>query len=384
MSSLLVENVRLYDGSGFVPGALYAEGGFIASINSPEKPAADKSIDGRGMMLVPGFIDIHTHGAAGVDVNAANEKDLAHIAKFFASQGTTAWHCSVLTDTPEQTLRCIAEAEMLMARSGYGAELMGVHLDGPFLSREYKGAMPESLLRCGDEALFRQYQPKAGGAVKYMTVSPEVDGVPEMISRISDEVVIAIGHSAAEYETAMAAIEAGARCVTHTFNAMKLFHQHYPSIMGAALESETWCEAICDGLHLHPASVRLLLKCKGWDKVVAVTDSIMATGLPDGKYKLGVNDIVVDNGDAKLASNGVRAGSTLTTINALKNLIRFTGEPVEKVLPLLTSNPAEAMRLGARKGRLSPGYDADFVLLSDDLTVVLTAVRGQIVYEAKI
>ncbi len=150
--------------------------------------------------------------------------------------------------------------------------------------------------------------------------------------------------------------------------------------MGAVLESDIYCEAICDGRHLHPATVRMLLKAKGYDRVIAVTDSIMAAGLPDGDYKLGVNDIVVEDGDAKLADTGVRAGSTLTTGQALRNLVHFTGQPVERVLPLLTENPARMLGIFGRKGSLEPGKDADLVVLDKALQVKATYVGGRAVY----
>ena len=194
--------------------------------------------------------------------------------------------------------------------------------------------------------------------------------------------MVAIGHSGADYDTSMEAIRRGARCVTHTFNAMRLFHQHQPAIMGAALESDCWCEAICDGRHLHPGTVRMLLKCKGWDKVIAITDSIMAAGLPDGNYKLGVNDVVVKDGDAVLASNGVRAGSTLTLAQALRNIVKFTDHPVQDVIPLMTINPAKALRMDDRKGTLEAGKDADMVLLDDELNVVMTVGLGRVLYTA--
>ena len=201
----------------------------------------------------------------------------------------------------------------------------------------------------------------------------------EMIGHIAGEVTVAIGHSGADYKTAIAAIDAGARAATHTFNAMGLFHQHRPAIMGAVLERDVFCEAICDGRHLHPGTVRMLLACKGWDRVAAVTDSIQAAGLPDGRYKLGVNDVVVREGDALLADTGVRAGSTLTTGQALKNLVRFTGQNVERVLPLLTANPARLLGL-AGKGAIAPGMDADLVVLDEALDVRATFVGGQQVW----
>ena len=384
MEQFVITNALVYTGHRFVPREVYVEEGRVAQLaEKVNAPAGCPRLDLGGKRLVPGFIDIHTHGAAGVDVNAATAGQLnGTIGHFFASQGTTGWLCSVLTDTPEQTLWCLDQAKAAMKEAGGWAQLLGVHLEGPFLASQYKGAMPEHLLQKGSAELFARYEAAGEGAVKYMTVSPEVEGVPAMVRDIAARVKVAIGHSGAEYDTAMECIANGAVSATHTFNAMRLFHQHQPAIMGAVLESDVYCEAICDGRHLHPASVRLLLKCKGWHRVVAVTDSIMAAGLPDGNYKLGVNDVVVEDGDAKLASDGTRAGSTLTTGQALKNLVKFTGEGPEKVLPLLTENPADLLGL-PRKGRIAPGCDADFVVLGEDLTVLRTIVGGRTVYTAE-
>lgn len=378
MEQLLFTNGRVYRDGQFRREDVLAEDGKLSFPSVP--PEGCRVVDLKGAMLVPGFLDLHTHGGDNVDVNAATAEDFAQISRFFARNGTTGWLCSILTDTEEQTLWSIGQAREAMAAPIAGARLLGIHLEGPFLSPEYKGAMPEHLLRKGDAALFRRYQQAAGGTVRYLTVAPEVEGVVDMIREISGEVAVAIGHSGADYETAIRAIDAGARACTHTFNAMGLFHQHRPSIMGAVLERPVYCEAICDGRHLHPGTVRMLLACKGWDRVTAVTDSIQAAGLPDGRYKLGVNDVVVEDGDAKLASNGVRAGSTLTTGQALKNLTAFTGQPVERVLPLLTLNPARLIGMEERKGSIAPGKDADLVVLDDQLNVKQTYVSGVCVY----
>ena len=380
---LVIKNARVYHNHRFEQREVLIQNGTITQVAPRvDTPAGCPVLDLGGKRLVPGFIDVHTHGGAGVDVNAATADQLNNtIGRFFASQGTTGWLASVLTDTPEQTLWCIEQIKQAKAQTGDHAQLLGVHLEGPFLASEYKGAMPEHLLQKGNAELFRRYAKAAEGSIKYMTVSPEVEGVPEMIRQIAGEVVVAIGHSGADYDTAMECIDAGAASATHTFNAMKLLHQHFPAIMGAVLETDVYCEAICDGRHLHPGTVRFLIKCKGLDRVVAITDSIMAAGLPDGNYKLGVNDVVVEDGDAKLASNGTRAGSTLTTGQALKNLVKFTGRPVEEVLPLLTENPADLLKMGTQKGRIRPGWDADLVVLDEDLNVVRTLVGGRTVFE---
>jgi len=331
MNSLYIKNGNVFLNGGFEKTNITVSDGIITGISSEDQaPEGAAVYDATGKTVVPGFIDLHTHGAVNVDVNAATAEDLEKISHFFATQGTTSWLCSVLTDTREQTLWCIGQFREHQKMESNGADLMGIHLEGPFLAAEYKGAMPEHLLmNRPDMELLREYQEAADGAIRYITVSPEVEGVTESIGNMKElGMTVGIGHSGADYDTAMKAIENGAATATHTFNAMKLMHQHFPAIMGAVLESDIYCEAICDGRHLHPAVVRLLLKVKGIDKVVAVTDSIMATGLPDGNYKLGVNDIVVVDGDAKLAVGGSRAGSTLTTVTALKNILKFTGLPL--------------------------------------------------------
>lgn len=341
-------------------------------------PADAQKVDAAGKRVVPGFIDVHMHGAVGVDVNAATAEDLEKICRFVAGNGTTSFLCSVLTDTKEQTNWCIDEFKKHRSLEHKGANLLGIHLEGPFLSSEYKGAMPEYLLQKPNMPLLREYQERAEGNIRYITISPEVEGIARDIPAMRElGIVVAIGHSGADYDTSWEAINNGAACCTHTFNAMKLLHQHFPAIMGAALESDIYCEAICDGRHLHPGVVRLLLKVKGNDKVVAITDSIMAAGLPDGNYKLGVNDVVVKDGDAKLAENGVRAGSTLTQDVALKNLLAFTGKPIEEILPLLTENPAKLLNIFDEKGSIADGKDADLVLLTADDDIAEVFVGGK-------
>lgn len=368
---------RVYIGRRFERKSIDLRGGKIRLLPPDALLPAEECFDAGGRRIVPGFIDIHTHGAVGVDVNGAAEADLEKIARFFAGNGTTAWLASVLTDTTEQTKWCIDRCREQSRRVGSGAQLLGVHLEGPFLASEYKGAMPEHLLRRGDAELLREYQDRAEGCIRYITVSPEVPGVLELIPEaVRMGITVAIGHSGADYDTSLAAIAAGARAATHTFNAMALLHQHRPAILGAALESDIYCEAICDGRHLHPGIVRLLLKTKGLERVAAITDSIMAAGLPDGSYHLGVNEVVVEDGDAKLKSDGTRAGSTLTQNTALKNLLSFTGRPIEELLPLLTENPARLIGVFDFKGSIADGKDADLVVLDDENDVAEVFLRG--------
>ncbi len=379
MSIRYIINGQLYIDRRFQAGTIAIEDGKLRLL-PPDADVSGEIYDAAGKKIVPGFIDIHTHGAVGVDVNGATADDLEKIGKFFAKNGTTAFLASVLTDTEEQTRWCIDQYKAWRDSKRSGAELLGVHLEGPFLASAYKGAMPEHLLRTGDAELLRSYQEQAEGGIRYLTVSPEVEGVIDLIPAARElGIVTAIGHSGADYDTAMSAIAAGAAAGTHVFNAMQLLHQHRPAILGAVLESDIYCEAICDGRHLHPGIVRLMLKVKGLDRVAAITDSIMAAGLPDGNYHLGVNEVVVEDGDAKLASDGTRAGSTLTQDAALKNLLAFTGRPLKDILPLLTENPAKLIGVFDRKGSIADGKDADLAVLDEGSNVVDVFVRGEVV-----
>jgi len=380
MSKLLIRNGSVYTGGSFEKLDILCDSGRITALGVNLNAEGAEMIDAAGLRAVPGFIDLHTHGSDGVDVNDAGVEGYRKIARFFASQGVTAFHASVLTDTVETTDRCLDEISEVMRDRGRGAQLLGAHLEGPFLAPEYKGAMPEHLLQKKNIPLLMHYVEEHPGVVRYITISPEIDGGIELIGEAAKHMVVAIGHSGADYATACAALAAGASASTHTFNAMRLFHQHEPAIMGAVLESDCLCEAICDGLHLAPGTVRMLLKCKGFDHVVGVTDSIMAAGLPDGQYKLGVNDVTVINGDARLTHGNARAGSTLTMIRALRNLMRFTGRPMEDVLPIITANPARLMRIDDRKGTIGIGKDADITLLDENTEVVHTISLGDIVY----
>lgn len=377
MSKQYVVNGLVYQEHQFLPKTLCVEGTKV-TVLEPSVSTEDGSVlDAAGLKIVPGFIDTHTHGGVGVDVNGATAEDYEKICRFMAENGTTGWLCSILTDTQEQTEWCIGEVKRHDTLEQKGAELLGIHLEGPFLAPEYKGAMPEHLLQKNNLPLVEHYQTLSGGKVRYITISPELAGVQEMIPGLRDlGIVVGLGHSGATYVETMDAFQRGATVGTHVGNAMRLLHQHEPAIFGAVLESDCYCEVIADGLHLHPGTVRILIKAKGRDKIVAITDSIMAAGLPDGDYHLGVNEVVVENGDAKLKSNGVRAGSTLTHNRALKNLVQFTGLPLEEVLPFLSENPAKEMGFFDRKGSIETGKDADLVFLNDALEVVHVFARG--------
>lgn len=357
--------------------SIIIEDGIIEKIEKCEK----KNLP----LILPGFIDIHTHGGNGIDINHISSlSELDALSSFYASCGVTSFLASIVTDTEENTNRILEILSSVDENSLSGASFLGIHMEGPFLSEEYKGSMPSSLLMDPNIELFNKYYEKSNGLIKYVTIAPERKGSIEFIKDCNKKnIVVSMGHSSATYETALLAIDNGVRSATHLFNAMKLFHMHEPSISGASLLSDNvWCEIICDGRHLHPASVTLVLKTKGLDKAIAITDSIMASGLPDGRYKLGVNDVVVEDGDAKTL-NGIRAGSTLTLDRALRNLISFTSLSIEELWPLLSKNQASLFSLSDR-GSIEVGKRGDLVILDEEMEVMKTIVRGKVVYEREI
>ena len=383
MDKLLLKNGRVFTGGALEDVEVLVAGGRIAGIGEGLSCPGALPVNLHGNILAPGFIDVHTHGGFGVDINAAGRAEYEKLSRFYASQGVTGFLASILTDTVEATERAIDAAVDFIENPIAGAKCLGIHLEGPFLCEKYKGAMPPELLREGDAGLFRRYQKRARGHVRYMTVAPEVPGVIDMVSALRGSCILAIGHSDADYETAISAIDAGVEGCTHTFNVMSLFHQHRPAVMGAVLERDVYCEAICDGRHLHPGTVRMLIKCKGWDRVVAITDAMQAAGLPDGEYMLGINPVTVTDGDAKISGTDIRAGSTLTLAQAVKKISAFTGAPPERVLPLLTANPAKLIGEYHRRGDIAVGKDADLVVLTPELDVLATCSAGEFVYAAE-
>lgn len=356
---MLYKNGLVLENGTFVEKDVLVYDGRIKKVASKIDEDADV-IDLEGKKIIPALIDIHTHGGAGFDFNLASLEEMRKTIDFFIAHGLGTVFPTVMTDEDEVMKKQLAKIAVLAKEY---PQIKGIHLEGPFLAPEYRGAMPESLLQEASFDKFMKYQEAASGLIKIITISPEVNGALEFIEKISKMgVIVSLGHSGANYELANAAIKAGAKSFTHTFNAMKHLSQHDPNIVGAAYLSDNYCEIICDGKHVHPEVVRFLLKVKGLDRIIGVTDSMMAAGLGDGQYKLGVNDVTVIDGDAKLAT-GKRAGSTLVIDNCLQNFMKFTGLPLEKAIQILTENPARLLGIFDQVGSIEEGKLAEFLII---------------------
>ena len=330
-------------------------------------------------LLAPGFIDVHIHGALGRDVMEGTGEAVETISRFLAAHGTTSFLATTLTASPIATLKAVEALGRYVDRPLPGARMLGLHLEGPFINPEKRGAHSAKHIRRPSTLIFDQLLARSGHRIKLMTVAPEVEGSLELIPFArSRAVVVSLGHSNATLEETMAAIDLGAGNATHLFNAMRSFSHRDPGILGAVLTSpRIWAELIADGVHVSPAAVDLCLRCKGAGKILLISDAVSATGMPEGRYQLADTEITLSEGICR-TPDGTLAGSTLTQDQALRNMVRWTRLPVQSVLGMLARNPAQSLGIADSKGTLAAGKDADMVLLDRNLRVHATIVQGEV------
>jgi N-acetylglucosamine-6-phosphate deacetylase len=357
--------------------------GRVLAIGSPEAvEARGTHIDAGEAVVAPGFVDTHVHGADGADVMEATGEALDRIGRRLAVHGTTRFLPTTISAPPDVLDDVIARLGDLVSRPRAGARPAGIHMEGPFIAAGRRGTHPEAFVYRPDPAMFRRWSSASGGAVRILTMAPELDGVGELLAAVAAEgVTAAMGHSDATAEEAIRGVDRGVRYAVHTFNAMRGIHHREPGIAGAILSDDrVWAEIIADGIHVAPALVRIFARAKGPDRVLLATDGTSATGMPDGVYPLGGMEVVVKEGISR-DRDGHLAGSTLTQDRALRNLIEWTGWTIEKALPGLTVNPARAAGIPGA-GELVVGGAADLVLLDPELRVVRTYIGGDLVHDA--
>jgi N-acetylglucosamine-6-phosphate deacetylase len=365
---------------------ILVDGDKIAAVGRRDEvavPVSARRYDKRDFSIVPGFIDVHIHGAAGYDVMDSSAGALAAIAAGVAARGTTSFLATTVTASEESTSRAVEAVAGWMERAASeragavpSAEILGVHFEGPFISSARRGVHPEEWIVAPSISLLRRLLAAAKGAARILTLAPELPGAAELIAEaLQAGLVVSLGHTDASYAEAAAAISCGARHAAHVFNAMRPFAHRETGVVGAVLTSASvTAELIADGVHVDDAAIRVLFGAKGPQGVILVSDGIAATGMPDGKYRLGTFEVSVAGGVAR-NSEGKLAGSTLTLDRALCHMAAL-GIPLREVLPMLTSNPARLLGLERRKGWLVAGADADLVLLDDQLQVAGVMTRG--------
>ena len=344
-----------------------------------------ETIDLTDCYILPGFIDTHIHGAYGNRISDPNP-NMAEITKFEATQGVTGVCITTATSEFDDILRqidlAVAAATIEPDRSNQGAKIWGIHAEGPFISRKYKGAMnPEYILPPDIEKL-TQLQERAKGLLKMITVAPEEEGATELIRYAAEQgLVVSMGHTNATYEQAQAAIEAGATQATHLFNAMRGLHHREPGVLAAALTNPAVrCEMICDHVHLHPAVLQLIYQCKTAAGINIISDSGHAAGLNVTEFVVDGLVRYVKDGVVRLA-DGTIAGSAKTVLDGVRNLIR-SGIPVGEVARMAALNPAKTLKIDHLTGSIAEGKRADLVVLDQRLNVKYTFVGGQCVYKA--
>ncbi len=333
--------------------------------------------------IVPGFIDMHVHGANGCDVMDANSDALLAISHALAAEGTTGFLATTMTaDVTEIDSALLAVRDFVKSNVKKGAALLGVHLEGPFLAATKMGAQRGDKIIPPNIELMRHWQTLSANLIKLVTLAPEQPHALSLIEYLVQQHIIAsIGHTNATFAETTAAIAAGCSHATHLFNAMRGIHQREPGAVTAALlSSAITAELILDGVHLHPAIVELVYRIKGREKIALVTDAMRAKCLSDGCYDLGGQSVQVRNGEAKLA-DGTLAGSVLTMSSAIQNMMKFTGCGLGDAVKMAAENPAKLLGIFDQKGSIAVGKDADLVVLSESYQVVMTVREGEICYQ---
>ena len=347
-------------------------------------PEAEKISIPKDQTVVPGFIDLHIHGAAGADTMDATPEALKTIAAALAREGTTSFLATTITQEKTNIEKALENAGSYIQEDNQtgSAEILGIHLEGPFINEKRAGAQPREYILKPDLDLFKQWQKLAGGHIKLVTIAPEMENGLELIGFLKESGVIAsIGHTDAVFDEVEAAVNAGARQITHLFNGMRGMHHREPGTAGSALLfKELMIEVIADGIHIHPQMIKLALSAKGTDGTLLITDSMRAKCLKNGVYDLGGQDVHVADGKA-LLEDGTLAGSILKMNEAVRNIAKFTELTLLEAVQLASTNPARQLGVLERKGSITAGKDADITVLNDQFEVELTLCRGEIAFK---
>ncbi|MGL4742634.1 MAG: N-acetylglucosamine-6-phosphate deacetylase [Sarcina sp.] len=377
---MLIKNCKIVYLDRIEEGNVLIENGKIKKIN-PENLTSDKVIDAKGLYLAPGFIDVHIHGAGGHDTMDGTIEAINAIAKVIVTRGTTSFTPTTMTMGAEDIVKSMKAIKYTKENGTEGANVLGAHLEGPFISEKAIGAQNPNYVLNPSVENFKKIVGDYEDAVVSLTLAPEVEGSKELIEYLaSKNIVASMGHTKATYEEAMEGIRCGCSHATHLFNAMSGFTHRAPGVVGAVFDSDITTETISDGIHIAYPSLRVAYKNKGTDKTLLVTDAMMACCMPDGKYSLGGQDVIVADGAARLL-NGALAGSVLTLDNAVRNIYQNTKYPLYEVVKMASYNPARHCKVEDRKGQIAEGFDADLLLFDEEIRIKSVFVNGNLVHE---
>ncbi len=346
------------------------------SVKNTYKGNSDgKILDASGLIMIPGLVDIHFHGCMGADMCDGTVEALDVITSYEASVGVTSV-CPATMTIPRDELLCVMKNAGDYTYHG-GAHLVGINMEGPFISPSKKGAQAaENIMHC-DYEYFRQLQDAANGLIKLVDIAPEEPGAFEFIDKAKDETVISIAHTAADYDTAKEAIEHGASHATHLYNAMPSLHHRNPGVIGAVRDSQKChVELICDGVHIHPSVIRATFAMFGAERMILISDSMRATGLEDGEYTLGGQPVTV-RGNLATLHDGTIAGSATNLMDCMRFAVNEAGISLEEAIMCATANPAKEINIFDEAGSISVGKKADFVLLNNALDIVSVYIDGK-------
>lgn len=377
---MIIKNVKVYtEEKSFKDGKIIINDGVFAEYAD----GADDVIDGEGCYAVPGFIDLHFHGCMGYDFCDGTKEAIEEIAKYEASIGVTAISPATMTlpvDELKDILKVAAEykKEASEKSDAKAADLIGINMEGPFISPAKKGAQDERNIISCDAKVCQEFLDASEGLVKFVGIAPETsDEAVSFVKQMKNKVHISLAHTNADYDTAKAAFDAGANHAVHLYNAMPAFTHRAPGVVGAVSDSpHVNAELICDGVHIHPSVVRATFKMMGAERMILISDSMRATGMPDGQYTLGGLDVNVVGNRATLVSDGALAGSATNLMDCVRTAVKVMGIPLETAIACATMNPAKALGEYENYGSITPGKKANVVLLDKELNLKAVVKDG--------
>lgn len=384
---MIIKNIKVYtEDKTFADGKIIIRDGVFEEIIIGQTTASDlelqdtEIVDGKGCYAIPGLIDMHFHGCMGDDFCDGTKEAIARIAEYEASIGVTAMAPATMTLPVEELEQILKVAAEYKKGATKGADLIGINMEGPFISSAKKGAQDEKNMILCDTEVCQRFLNASDGLVKFVGIAPEEsENSLEFIEKMKDKVNISLAHTNADYDTAKAAFDAGANHAVHLYNAMPAFTHREPGVVGAVSDSRhVTAEIICDGVHIHPSTVRATFKMMGENRMILISDSMRATGMPEGQYTLGGLDVNVVGNRATLVSDGALAGSVTNLMDCMRTVVKKMGIPLETAVACATMNPAKSLGEYDKYGSISKGKKANVVLLDEELDLQMVVKDGEI------